>query len=128
METYVEDRNKSLDDRFGFLVTGPSWGAAKFYGKWLLAASRAEKLSKEAQRDPAFLKKIDSLTLIYDLDFSIAASLILTQLMEFRNSLILHVDDVFRRDHFAMMASMGFFRSIDRHHHIGLHPVWLTAS
>jgi hypothetical protein len=111
---------KSLDDRFGFLVTGPSWGDAEFYGKWLLAASRAQKFSKEAQQDPAFLKKIDSLTVVYDLDFSMAASLIIMQPVEFRNSLIVRVDDVFRIDHFAMMAGMGFFRAVDHHHHMSL--------
>lgn len=125
MEKHVEDRSKSLDGRFGFLVTGPSWGDAEFYGKWLLAAARAEKFSKEAQQDPTFLKKIDSLTVVYDLDFSIAASLIIMQLVEFRNSLIVHVDDVFRTDHFAMMAGMGFFRAVGRHHHMSL-PKRLT--
>jgi hypothetical protein len=118
METHVEDRSKSLDDRFGFVVTGPSWGDAEFYGKWLLAASRAEKFSREAQQDPTFLKKIDSLTVIYDLDFSIAASLITMQLKEFGNCLIVRVDDVFKADHFAMMAGMGFFRAVGRHHHL----------
>jgi hypothetical protein len=120
METHVEDRSKSLDDRFGFLVTGPSWGDAEFYGKWLLAASRAEKLSSEVQQDAAFLKKIDSLTVIYDLDFSIAASLIIKQLAEFGNSLIVSVDGVFVTDHFAMMAGMGFFRAVGCHHHMSL--------
>jgi hypothetical protein len=118
----VEDasKSKSLDDRFGFLVTGPSWGDAGFYGKWLLAASRAEKFSREAQQDPAFLKNIDSLTVVYDLDFSLAATLMFMQLMEFHNHLILRADDVFKTDHFAMMASMGFFRSVGRHHHMSL--------
>jgi hypothetical protein len=120
METHVEDGSKSLDDRFGFLVTGPSWGDAVFYGKWLLAASRAGKLSSEAHQDLAFLKKIDSLTVIYDLDFSIAASLIIMQLTEFGNSLIVHVDGVFVTDHFAMMAGMGFFRAVGCHHHMSL--------
>lgn len=118
METHVEDGSKSLDDRFGFLVQGPSWGDAEFYGKWLLAASRAEKFSKEAQQDPTFLKKIDSLTVVYYLDFSLAASLIVMQLAEFRNSPIVRVDDVFRTDHFTMMAGMGFFRAVDRYHHM----------
>jgi hypothetical protein len=41
--------------------------------------------------------------------------------MEFRNSLILSVnDEVFKTDHFAMMAGMGFFRAIGRHHHMNL--------
>jgi hypothetical protein len=42
------------------------------------------------------------------------------QLVEFRNSLIVRVDDVFRTDHFAMMAGMGFFRAVGRHHHMSL--------
>jgi hypothetical protein len=120
METHMEDGSKNLDDRFGFLVRAPSWGDAAFYGKWLAAASRAEKFSKNAQQDPTFLKKIDSLTVMYDLDFSIAASLIIMQLVEFRNSMIVRVDDLFGTDHFAMMAGMGFFRAVGHHHHMSL--------
>jgi hypothetical protein len=53
----VEDRSESLANRTGFLVRGPSWGDAEFYGTWLLAASRAEKFWREAREDPAFLSQ-----------------------------------------------------------------------
>ena len=120
MATHVEDRSKSPGDRLGFLVTGPSWGDAEFYGKWLLAASRAEKLGKEAQKDPKFLKKIERLTVVYIPDFSVAASLIIMQLKEFRNSLIVRVDDDEEAEHFAMMAGMGFFRAVDHHYQMSI--------
>lgn len=116
---HVEDRNESLANRTGFLVRGPSWGDAEFYGTWLLAASRAEKFWREAREDPEFLKKVVSVTLGYYPNFSIAASLMIMQLKKFRNSLIVRVDDAYS-EHFAMMAAMGFFRTVDHHHQMSL--------
>ena len=48
-----------LDDpryehQFNVLVEAPPWGDADFYGRWLLAAARAEALWKIAMRDELF--------------------------------------------------------------------------
>ena len=64
------------------LVEGPRWGDAEFYGKWLLAAAKAEALWKEAVNDPSFKKQIEPVTMLYTPDFSIGATVLLSRFEE----------------------------------------------
>ena len=47
------------------LIEGPRWGDAEFYGRWLLAAAKAEALWKKAIKDPSFEEQIGSLTAMH---------------------------------------------------------------
>jgi hypothetical protein len=113
MEKLMKARNVSSEHRSCFLVGGPSWGDAEFYGKWLLAASQAERFWREAQQDLKFLKRVERVTLVYIPDFGLTASLMIMQLKEYRTSLIIDRNSEEAED-FAMMAAMGFFRDFDR--------------
>jgi hypothetical protein len=62
------------------LIEEPRWADAEFYGKWLLAAAKAEALWTEALEDPIFQKQVERLTIIYLPDFSITATVMMSQL------------------------------------------------
>jgi hypothetical protein len=93
------------------LVEGPKWGDAEFYGKWLLAAAKAEALWKKAINDPIFEKQIEPLTICEIPDFGMGATVMLSQLkknlasftVRLRGEYTLLVED------FVMMVEMEFF-------------------
>jgi hypothetical protein len=62
------------------LVEGPKWADAEFYGRWLLMASKAQALWKNALKFPDFEKRMDLMTVLYLPDFELSASLFLFQL------------------------------------------------
>jgi hypothetical protein len=98
------------------LVEGPKWGDAEFYGKWLLAAAKAEALWKEALEDPIFEKQVEPLTIGEIPDFGMGATVMLSQLkknlasftVRLRGEYTLLVED------FVMMIEMGFFVLTDQ--------------
>jgi hypothetical protein len=90
------------------LVEGPSWGDAKFYGRWLLAAAEAEVFWKNAYKDSEFQKQIDRVCVAYIPHFGISATLIIMGLREYRTSLMVDLNTE-EGESFAMMVAMGFF-------------------
>jgi hypothetical protein len=91
------------------LVEGPKWADAIFYGKWLLAAAKANALWNEAINDPDFSKQVERLTLIYIPDFSICATVLLSRLEKNLASFVVSVNGDEEAEEFAMMIGMGFF-------------------
>ena len=65
---------------FYVLVEGPAWGDAQFYGEWLLAAAKAQVLLKNALQDQQFATQSESLRVVYEPDFGIAATVMLMNL------------------------------------------------
>jgi hypothetical protein len=93
------------------LIEGPRWGDAEFYGKWLLAAAKAEALWKEAISDPSFEKQIELVTMFVIPDFSIGATVLLSKFEKnpFSISVGLTSEDVDLFNEIVMMVEMGFF-------------------
>ena len=91
------------------LVEGPKWADTMFYGKWLLAAAKANALWNEAINDPDFSKRIERLLLIYIPDFSICATVLLSRLEKNWASLVISVNGDEEAEEFAIMIGMGFF-------------------
>jgi hypothetical protein len=60
------------------LVEGPRWADAEFYGKWLLAAAKANALLQEVMKDPCFMKQVDRLMIASAPDFGITATVLLS--------------------------------------------------
>jgi hypothetical protein len=108
------------------LVEGPPWGDARFLGKWLLAAARAEGFWKEAYNDPAFHKQVESVCTCYIPDFAISASIMVMQLKEYRTTFVLDLDSEDGED-FVMMVAMGFFLPTAQRYKMAL-PAGLTAA
>src|SRR5262249_19505314 len=95
------------------IVEGPSWGDAEFYGRWLLAAGKAEAFWKATFQDPIFQKQIERVCVACIPDFGITASLIVMNLKEHRTTFIIDLDSEEGED-FTMMVQMGFFVCSDQ--------------
>jgi hypothetical protein len=91
------------------LVEGPRWGDAEFYGKWLLAAAKAEALWKQAMEDSIFAKQADRVMCAYIPDFGMAATWMISHLPKNLASFTLRLDGGEEVEHFTMMVEMGFF-------------------
>ena len=93
------------------LIEGPRWGDAEFYGRWLLAAAKAEALWKEAISDPSFQKQIEVVKVLVIPDFSIAATVLLSKFEKnlFSTSVGLTSEEVDLFNEIVMMVEMGFF-------------------
>jgi hypothetical protein len=57
----VNYENPIREDEGCILVEGPEWGDAEFFGKWLLAADKANRLWNEAAKDSNFAKRVERL-------------------------------------------------------------------
>ena len=65
------------------LVEGPAWGDAKHYGRWLIAAAKANEILQIAKKhDAEFLRAFDKLQIFQDLDFGIVATIFLSHLVD----------------------------------------------
>jgi len=91
------------------LVEGPMWGDAKFYGKWLLAAAKADALWKNAIKDPSFAKQVDGLMMASIPDFGIGATVLLSRIEKNLASFMVCLNGEEEVAEFVMMAEMGFF-------------------
>ena len=91
------------------LVEGPRWADAAFYGKWLLAAAKANALWEKAIKDPSFEKQVNRLMVAYIPEFSISATVLLSYLEKNFASLVVRLDDEMGVEEFTMMVEMGFF-------------------
>jgi hypothetical protein len=91
------------------LIEGPVWADTKFYGRWLLAASKANELWTEALNNRCFNKRVVSLLVTYIPDFNIAATVLLSRLEQNLASLVVDLHGEEEREEFAMMVGMGFF-------------------
>lgn len=107
-------------------VEGPPFGDAEFYGKWLLAASKAEALWRELLKDEAFEKEVDDAFVAYVPDFGITASVMLMQLKECQTTLIVELESEEGQE-FAMMVEMGFFVLAEHSYKMTI-PTALTAA
>src|SRR5712692_335226 len=90
------------------LIEGPRWGDAEFFGRWLLAADKANKLWNEAAKDPTFDKQVERLQVVYKLDLCMAALALLLELHEHFVAFPLRLDSE-EGELFAILAEMGFF-------------------
>ncbi len=90
------------------LVEGPRWADVEFYGKWLLAAAKADALWKKAIKDAGFMKRVDRLMVVYIPDFSIAATVLLSRLEKNLVSLLVKLNEE-EVEPFVVMVEMGFF-------------------
>jgi hypothetical protein len=108
----------------GVLVEG--FGDAEFYGNWLLAASKAEALRKEAFDDPDFEKQVDRLTVIYIPDFGISATLFLIRLKDNLSSFVISFCEDEGVD-FVLMTELGFFVRTARGYQMAI-PADLTLT
>jgi hypothetical protein len=91
------------------LIEGPKWADTRFYGKWLLAAAKANALWSEAINDPGFRKRVDRLTVTYIPDFSITATVLISRLEQNLASFLVSLNREVESEEFAMMIAMGFF-------------------
>lgn len=87
------------------LVEGPTWGDADFYGKWLRAAAKAERLLEKAIKDPRFKNQFERLLVV---QIPIAATVLLSRLERNLVSLVVRVNGE-EAEEFVVMAEMGFF-------------------
>jgi hypothetical protein len=93
------------------LVEGPAWGDAKYYGRWLIAAAKANELLQIAKKhDAEFLRAIDTLETLQVLDFGIMATVFLSHFadQEFQ-TFVIDVDSSHDLIDFVLMIEMGFF-------------------
>jgi hypothetical protein len=90
------------------LIEGPSWGDAEFYGRWLLAAARAEAFWNKSYKDSEFKKQVDRVWLAYIPHFGISATLIIAELKQYKTTLTIDLNTE-QGESFAMMVAMGFF-------------------
>jgi hypothetical protein len=93
------------------LAEGPRWGDAQFYGKWLLAAAKAEALWQQVLSDPNANPDIERLTVCYFPHFGIAATMIIAQFEKELASIAIGINSEPYQlvEEFAMMVQMGFF-------------------
>ena len=86
-------------------------GRRKFYGRWFLAAAKAQALWKQALKNPNFQKQVDRLSVLALPDFGIGATVLFSRLETNFASIIvsLNEEDETLVEEFAMMAAMGFF-------------------
>ena len=91
------------------LIEGPRIGDAAFYGEWLLAAAKADGLWKEAFTCRSFQSQVGRLTIAYLPDFGIAASRMLSQLLEDFVSFVIPLDEGVDQQELVMMVELGFF-------------------
>lgn len=101
------------------LVEGPKWADAKFYGEWLLMASKAQALWENALKRPSFKKQMDLMTVLYIPDFELSASLFLFRLEKNLVSFTIRLfgddyDGAAEVNQFAFMTQMGFFVLTDQ--------------
>ena len=111
-QTDLFRRERVLEGNSCVLVEGPRWGDAEFYGRWLLAAAKAEAFWKEAFKDPTFKEEVKYVWDSYIPDFGIAAAAMIMRLRENFTTFVLDVDSENGND-FTMMAEMGFFAQDD---------------
>jgi hypothetical protein len=113
-------------NKTAILVEGPAWGDAQFYGNWLLNAAKANELLKQARRDdPWFNKAVETLEVIYCLDFGISATVYLWKLAnEGQYTFVVDPCDQDLID-FALMVDMGFFTLTESRYQIAI-PCRLT--
>ncbi len=96
-----------IDERC-ILVEGPRWGDAAFYGKWLIAAAKANALWEKAIKDHNFQQEIERLMWFYIPDFGICATILITYLRRSLASVRVYLRD-WEAEEFTIMLELGFF-------------------
>jgi hypothetical protein len=90
------------------LVEGPRWADAAFYGKWLIAAAKANELWTEVLNNPALKRRVDRLTDDVIPDFNIVSTILISRLERNLVSFVVRLNET-EIEAFAMMVGMGFF-------------------
>ena len=89
------------------LVEGASWGDAAFYGRWLLAGAKANRLWKRARADLEFAKLVDHLETTRILDLGIEATAFVMDLRKQLYSFVIELQSD-EGELFAIMTEVGF--------------------
>ena len=108
-----------------FLVEGPKWNDAEFFGQWMLAAAKANELWKEIYKDPSFKTYVDRQTVCYAPDFGCAAAIFLLLRLEQRSGYFVVGLYSEEAELFAVMAVLGFFKREGSKHQMAI-PSMLT--
>jgi hypothetical protein len=101
--------NPETDEPPFAVVEGPAWGDVEFYAKWLAVAADAEVLWNKALNQCKFGRVGAATAVAYILDFEITATLLLSNLLNNRVSLMV---DLWAEggNEFVVMVMLGFFR------------------
>ena len=92
------------------LVEGPAWGDAEFYGNWLLMAAKANVLLQQVKcDDPDFRSSIDTLEVLYGLDFGLMGTVFMSLFIDKEFQTFVIDPDSDGLIEFVLMAEMGFF-------------------
>jgi hypothetical protein len=105
----MEPVEGSARNQLCLLAEGPRWGDARFLGKWLLHAHRADMLWKEATKNGHFCKWAEVLADTADVDLCICAICLVCKLKEDQ-----HIGSFFLPlstldENFLLMVGMEFF-------------------
>jgi hypothetical protein len=100
----------AIKDNPCILVEGPRWGDAEFYGQWLLATAKAQRLYDEAMKDPVFADETFLLTWEYRFDLGINALNMLRKLFDGVVAAVIEVTDesAVANEGFRVLAALGF--------------------
>ena len=91
------------------LVEGPGFGDTEFFGRWLLAAAKANAFWLNALEDKTFQSRVDLILCQCAIpDFGIGATTMLSWLEKKVASFVVDPNDTVGTE-FVMMVEMGFF-------------------
>jgi hypothetical protein len=74
------------------LIEGPRWADAEFYGRWLVAAGRANRFWLKALKNAIFEKQVNRLTIAFIPDFGIGATVMISRLEKNLASFTIHLN------------------------------------
>ena len=106
------------------LVEGAAWGDAAFYGRWLLAGAKANRLWKRARADSEFARLVDHLETTRILDLGIEATAFVMDLRKQLYSFVIELQSD-EGESFAVMTEIGFFKWTGHHYQMAI-PRQLT--
>jgi hypothetical protein len=119
----VEERMKPELEPCIF-VEGPRRPSAEFYGKWLLAAAKADKVWQKAKEDPRYSKQLDRVPNNYIPAFGINAIQLLSLLPINNFSTIVSLNHENKGEDrlrwFLMMRLLEFFAVPDKRYQISV--------
>ena len=106
------------------LVEGPGWGKVEFFGKWLVAAAKADALWNKALKDRIFEQQVALLCVpIFDMAAMSFVLMLQKNHISFMVPLNCELSD--EVEELAMMIEMGFFVRTGQHYQMAI-PVDLN--
>jgi hypothetical protein len=110
------------DDEPCILVEGPRRPSAEFYGKWLLAAAKADEVWKKAKEEPRYKKQLERVPNNYFPAFGMNAIRLLSLLPNNYFSTIVSLNCKEKGEErlrwFLIMRLLGFFSVPDKRYEI----------